>query len=165
MRAIIILGIIIFVIIFILLVKRKTRKDKINNGVKGVFKGQLLKVLYSNYYIDCVFEVLLIEEYDDNTVKVQIINKHSVSSKTHRLTDYFIQQFNEEFGLYDTIIVSNDDIAWTNKVNDNKMFELSSEDLSILVKTGKLELKDIELTLGDNWDYKRALEIVIESTK
>jgi len=166
MSVLIIFGIIVLTLIFILLLKRAIRQDKINNSIKGVFKGKLSTIYFeTEYEIDCVFEVLLIEEFDDNSLKVQIINKHNVSSKSQRLSKYFIEKFNEKYSLYSTIIVSNDDVAWVNKVNDQNVFELSPENLSKLVKTGKLELKDINLSLGDNWDYKKALEIVIESTK
>ena len=158
-RILIIVIIVITLIIFLVSIKNtKNRK-------KGVYRGNYRVGLGSGdiYEIYCVVEVLLLERYTDNTIKVKVLAVHDINSDNY-LASYIRDDIKTKLKS-ESIIINELKVDWVDGVSLDKEYLISNKDLSTLIKTGKVNIDDLKLTMGDDWDYKRGLDIIIESTK
>jgi len=141
--------------------------NQVNIGAIGLIEDD--DTFFVNGYdeeIDYKIEVQLVSKYGVNRIKVKIINvlfaEPTDDSNSIATMNKIISEFNERYFVGNELIVYNNKVDW----EDNEIgssVSISNKDLSKLVKTGEVNIDGLNVKLTEDWDYKRALEIVIES--
>jgi len=141
--------------------------NQINVGSIGLIEDRVeLMVRGYEEDVDYKIEVQLVSKYGANRIKVKIVNilyfEPIDDSNTEHVKELILSAFNERYFIGNELIIYNNAVYWED--NDiGSSISISNKDLSKLVKTGKVNIGGVDVKLTEDWDYKRALEIIIES--
>ena len=139
-------------------------------GDIGIYESDKT-IVYSGYYyqVGYTIEVEVLSVFDGSQVKVKVIN---VVTKKVRDTgvgntrhNNIITKFNREIKVGLVMMLDSRRIIWRREPNEiNTSILLCEEDLGKLVRYGELRIGEVNIELPMEWDYKKALDVVIEAT-
>lgn len=132
------------------------------NGRRGMFDGQFKMAAGSSASektLSGKFEVILLDTFGDN-VKIKTTSVYHLNF-TASTTNSWDADAERKLKSGQILMLPKSSIKWLDS-NDVK-YQLSDEEFRSLVKAGKVDVGDFTISLPDDWDYKKALDVVISA--
>ena len=140
---------------------------KVKIGDIGLYHNQE----YIDYYgsNEMLFSIIIevIDVFENGEVKAKISEIISEvldneSDLTYSEKKSILKLFHSKYYVGNEILIYSNSIHWKREVSLDGVV-INNKDLSTLVKFGKVIIDDVEVKLGEYWDYSNALNIIIES--
>ena len=121
--------------------------------------------------INFVIEVKAISTFDNGSVKVivtQVIDTNVPNEDSYYQVDVrgVLSKHNNSINTDRILVIPQNWVDWEvdEDMDTSKVINLVTSDLATLVRHGGVKLSDVEINLPIDWDYKRALDVIIEAT-